>query len=329
VLLFDPQSWRLDPASWKKWHRKWFWPCLVLAVAAAAWYGVEASLAGSLPGGSSAPGLAAGIVAGLLFFGLFAFALRKWAPLSWVFRIKPTKFWLAQHIWFGLLTFPLVVLHSGLLTRWGGYLTIALLVVYLVVFLSGVYGLWMQQRLPRSLLQEIPDETIHSQIPALSGELLDEAELLVLATCGPPPDQPQGGLAILEKNLRRVRASRSGKGTGLLRVLPEMPVEDTEPLRRYFRAVIDPYLRSDTSNRSRVRLRARMKHDFRDLRLRLNPAVHPVVDALEDLCERRRQFDEQAQLHSRLHGWILFHLSFSAVLLVLLVWHAVTAIWYW
>ena len=72
-----------------------------------------------------------------------------------------------------------------------------------------------------------------------------------------------------------------------------------------------------------------MQHDFRDLRLKLDPAAHLVVDALEDLCERRRQFDEQASLHAWLHGWILFHLSFSAVLLVLLVWHVATAILYW
>jgi hypothetical protein len=45
------------------------------------------------------------------------------------------------------------------------------------------------------------------------------------------------------------------------------------------------------------------------MRLKVNPAAHSVVDALEDLCERRRQLDEQARLHGWLHGWILVHLD--------------------
>jgi hypothetical protein len=329
VLLFDPQSWNLDPHSWKQWHRRWFWPCLVIALLGAGWYAVAAVQAGTLPGGSSLPGLAAGAAAGVLFFYLFAFALRKLPVLSLYFRRRPTKFWLAQHIWLGLLTFPLVFYHSGLFTRWGGPLTVVLMVVYFLVFASGVWGLWVQQRVPRHLLQEIPDETIRSQIPQLTGELRAEAELLVLATCGPPGDDPTQALAVLQQTIPRIRATRSGKGAGLLRVLPAEPVPDTEPLRHYYRDIIDPYLQTEATSRSRLRLRARLKSDFNDLRLRINPDAHPVVDALEHLCERRRQFDEQAQLHGRLHSWILTHLSMSAALLVLLVWHAVTAVLYW
>jgi hypothetical protein len=271
--------------------------------------------------------LAAGVGAGLLFLYLFAFALRKKPGLSFFFRRRPTKYWLAQHVWLGLLTVPLVGLHSGLLTRWGGTLTIALLVVYLIVFVSGVWGLWMQQRLPRRLLQEIPDETIRSQIPVLLRELRNDAELLVLATCG--PQDPAKALAILETNRSRIHASRAGKGTGLLHVLPRAPLPDTEPLRHYFHEVIDPYLCSEPTSRSRLRVRARLEKDFRDLRLKVNPEAHAVVDALKDLCERRRQFDEQVRLHGWLHGWILVHLAFSTALIVLLLWHAATAVLYW
>jgi hypothetical protein len=329
VLLFDPQSWKLEPEIWRKWHRRWFRICLVIALAAIAWYIVEGVRRGSLPRGSSLPGLAAGGLAGLLFLYLCSYAGRKYPPLAAWFAHRPTKYWLAQHIWLGLLTFPLVCLHTSLLTRWGGMLPSVLLVVYFVVFVSGVWGLFLQQRLPRHLLQDLPDETIRSQIPQLTSELRTEAELLVLATCGPPADDPKAGLAILEEGIGRVRSSRGGKGTGLLRVLPPQPLIDTEPLRRYFHDFIDPYLRDDLSYLSKLRLRARMESDFGDLRVRVNPEAHEVVDALKDLCQRRRQFDEQVWIHSWLHGWIVVHLSFSLALLILVVWHAVSAPLFW
>ncbi len=160
-------------------------------------------------------------------------------------------------------------------------------------------------------------------------ELRNEAELLVLATCGPPVEDPRSCLKLLREGLAQIRASRALKGTGLLNLMPPSPLPDTEPLRRYFRDVIDPYLRRDLAYRSKLRLRAGLESDFRDLRLRVNPQAHPVVDALKDLCERRKQFDEEDRLHVWLHDWILIHLSMSMALLVLVVWHAVTALMYW
>ena len=43
----------------------------------------------------------------------------------------------------------------------------------------------------------------------------------------------------------------------------------------------------------------------------------------------RRQFDEQVRLHDRLHAWVGLHLCLSALLVVLLLGHAVTAPLYW
>ena len=51
------------------------------------------------------------------------------------------------------------------------------------------------------LLQDVPDETIRTQIPDLTEQLRAEAELLVLATCGPPKSGP-GAMS-----LPRVKAS--------------------------------------------------------------------------------------------------------------------------
>src|SRR5207253_6832437 len=116
-----------------------------------------------------------------------------------------------------------------------------------------------------------------------------EAELLVLATCGPPTDDgPAGGsLQVLQRNYQTLQAARTGKGTGLLRLLPADPVPDSEPLRRYFLDVIGPYLDAERAAPSRLRLRARFTYDFTELRGRLRPEVRPILDALEQLCERR------------------------------------------
>ena len=329
VLLFDPPNGRPGPSSWKRWHLRWVLICLIVTLAAGVWYAIVAYRQDSLPGGSSWPGLVAGGLAGGLFAYLFAFALRKLPIVRLWFERRPTKYWLAQHIWLGLLTFPLVLTHSALLTRWGGPLTTVLLVVYFAVMVSGVWGLYNQQTIPRQLLHEIPDEANFYQLPEMSEQFRREAELLVLATCGVPAEFPRDGLALLENSREVLEAARKGKGSGLLRVIPANVLTDTEPLRQYFRSVIDPYLRGGTSSRRAIRLQARMKADFIDLRRMVNPAALPVVDALEAVCEQRRQFDEQAQLHRRLHGWLVFHLCLSAVLLLLVSCHAVSAVWYW
>jgi hypothetical protein len=299
-----------------------------VALAAGGWYVVAAAGSEVLPGGSSWPGFVSGALAGLLFLYLFAYGLRKLPVVRLWFDRRPTKYWLAQHIWLGLLTFPLVALHSALLTRWGGPLTVLLLAVYFAVLFSGIWGLWMQQRTPRRLLHEVPDEANPYQLADLSEQYRREAELLVLATCG-PPDGAAEGLAVLHENRHVLQALRSGKGSGLLRIIPERPLPHTEALRQYFRTVIDPYLRPETSHRSALRLRARMAADFHQLRQQVNPSALPVVEALEGLCERRRQFDEQARLHRWLHAWVGAHLSLSAVLVVLVIGHAVSAVWYW
>jgi hypothetical protein len=324
VLLFDP------PNSWKlsKQHQTWAWPCLIIGLAACAWYGVTWAFSDAQPGGSSWPGIVSGIAAGLLMLYLFAYALRKVPVFSAWFGRAPTKYWLRQHIWLGLLTVPLVVAHAARISYWSP-LTMALLGVYALVIISGVWGLCFQQRVPTRLLEEIPDETIRSHIPELTNQLRAQAELLVLATCGPPKEGgPAAGLATLEANRKLLHASH-GKGSWLLAMLPPRPIPDTEALRRYFYETLDPYLGASRGTRSHLQLLARLETDFRDLHARLPTTAHPVIDALADLCKRRRQFDEQARLHAWLHTWVGVHLSLSAILVVLLVCHIATAFIHW
>ena len=57
---------------------------------------------------------------------------------------------------------------------------------------SGVWGLALQQFLPTVMLEEIPAETIHSQIDRVLAHLHDEARQLVYETCGVEEVQPDG-----------------------------------------------------------------------------------------------------------------------------------------
>src|SRR5262249_7279567 len=104
--------------------------------------------------------------------------LRRW-------RLGSAKSWLRAHIWLGLFTVPLILLHSGF--NWGGTLSTALAVLFILVIASGIFGLAMQQWLPRTMLSELPAETIASQTEHVAGTLYRDAQQIVTAICGVQP----------------------------------------------------------------------------------------------------------------------------------------------
>jgi len=135
------------------------------------------------PGGSSLPGLIFGVLGGAIILFEFLLWFRKKVR---VWRIGRAQTWLRAHIWLGLLCVPLLIYHSGF--RLGGSLSTVLMILLLIVILSGIWGLFLQQILPTRMLEQIPAETIFSQIDRLSEQLSTEARQLVQATCGLDPD---------------------------------------------------------------------------------------------------------------------------------------------
>ncbi len=317
MLLFDRESWKRN--------RPYALTCGFLALAGLIWYGVMCLLARRWLGGSSLPGLSCGIVAGLLIVYECSLVLRNRKGKQRIWNRRPALVRLRWHVWLGLLSLPLALIHGGLFCR-GGLLALTLLGVFLAVIASGVGGLALQQWSQRRLLQNIPEETIPSEITALADQLTGEAELLVLALCG-PPDLPAA--SPLKANIERVRAQRRGAGAGLLIELPPEPIAGAEVLRHYFERTIAPFLRQGTALRSPLAAPRRAEEEFHDLRSRVNPAAHSYVNLLEQLCSRRRQFDRQARIAFWLEFWVAVHLSLSAVLFLLLLWHVIVAIIYW
>src|SRR5262249_43195604 len=159
--------------------------------------------------------------------------------------------WLRAHIWLGLLCLPLLVYHSGF--RLGGTLSTVLMVLLLIVIASGIWGLALQQVLPRYLLEEVPAETIYSQIDRLSQRLLREARQLVRTTCGPTADEEPvapveaeeeaGASSTTHLVVGAVRAVGRVQGKVLETRTPPEPVPGSEALRPFFQDTIAPYLR--------------------------------------------------------------------------------------
>ena len=313
-----------------KQHLFWIVLAVVLTGGAIVWY-VSASLAEARwPGGSSKVGFACGVAGGLIILFEFLLWPRK-KVRTW--RIGRVKTWMAAHIWLGLACFPLLVLHSGFYL--GGTLSTVLMVLLTLVIASGIWGLALQQIIPKVMLAEIPSETIYSQIGHLMELSRRDAERLVLATCGPAEgergavveevDEPAPAFLVVGAQ----RTAGRTQGVVLQTQVPKAPVPGTEPLREFFRAKVVPFLRGGDATGSPLQFKNRAQGMFQALRTQLDVRAHATVDVLENLCEQRRQLDRQSRLHVWLHNWLLVHLPVSVALVVLMFVHVYVALKYW
>src|SRR5207237_4121236 len=118
-----------------------------------------------------------GLTLGAIAFGIFIFAALLGVRKKLLrLHIGSVQSWMRAHIWLTLLTIPLVILHSGF--RLGGPMTILLLLLYVIVMVSGIYGLILQHRMPRLMQERVPVETIYQQIPHVRAKLREAAEQL-------------------------------------------------------------------------------------------------------------------------------------------------------
>lgn len=314
-------------------HLPWIVACLVVSALAIVWFIMACVGEAAFPSGSSLPGFTFGVAGGAICF--FEFLLWPRKKLR-TMRIGRTQAWMRAHIWLGLLAVPLLVLHTGF--RWGGPLSTVLMVLFLVVVASGVWGLVLQQFLPRMLLQDVPAETIYSQIDRVVHQYTEEADRLVLATCGPEVG-PNG--EVMRPDAAReepapspvlvvgaVRSAGSVQGRVLLTRAPTAPVPNSEALRHFFRDAVKPYLVAGAASGSALADPTRSASVFEEVRTRVPPAAHGAVAALADLCGQRRQFDVQARVHFWLHNWLCVHLPLSAALIVLMFVHVFKALKY-
>jgi len=289
-------------------HRSWFGFTLVASVAVAGCYLLYSAASPYGPSGGSWPGLAFGIAGTtvMAFEGLLA-ARRKLRTV----RMGSAQVWMRAHIWLGLLAAVLILCHAGFAL--GGPLTTALMALFLLVVASGVYGLVLQQFLPRLMTERVPLETIHSQIRNVHQALDAEARATVESVTG---------VVSTEEQAQAGSASDEQKWKSIERAAPaSIPAPAAAPVRALYENEVRPYLLRSENER-------RQPPDLQAAALTISPDLHAVIEKLRALCEESRQLEVQRRLHAWLHNWLFVHAPLSFALFVLVGVHVYFALRY-
>ncbi|GIW81133.1 MAG: hypothetical protein KatS3mg105_2940 [Gemmatales bacterium] len=283
-------------------HKKWIVATVVLSAAAFGFYHwMDWRTPGRLTGGTTV-GLWYGIIGSLLmiYAGLLS-ALRK-VPAWW--WLGPRSVWLRGHIWLGLLSVVFILLHSGY--RFGGTLEKILWVVFALTIATGIFGLLLQQFLPRMITSRVPCEAPYEQIPHLCKVMRRKAEEALRNIWS---TEAQGTLASVQMSQNVLGAKMQ--------------------LQEFCEKQIWPFLNEKYQRSSLLANPVKAETAFD--RLRALPGLNEVKEhlaELEQLCEERRLLAEQERLHHWLHGWLLLHIPLSLALLFLGLAHAFTALYY-
>lgn len=286
-------------------QKRWIVIASILTVAGVGLYLIYVAVwPGEARGGSSI-GLWYGTIGSLMMIYAGGLSFLRRIPSWWWVGKRQTH--LRGHIWFGLASFFFVLCHSGF--SWGGPLEIILWIVTGAVLITGIYGLLLQQILPRLLTTRVVAEAPYEQIPRLCQVMRRKADDLVDSVCGEYDARQQDIL-----NTRQaVKFQEDGK----------------LQLRAFFEQDIRPFLASELPARSPLLNPLQTEARFTKLR-RLSGLEDrsKELDDLARLCEERRQLNDQERIHFWLHSWLLLHIPLSVALLVLGIAHAVTALYY-
>src|SRR5438067_6112083 len=140
----------------------------------------------------NAGGTPLGLIFGTIALSIFVFAALLGARKKVVlWRIGTVQRWLRAHIWLTLLTIPLVILHTGF--RLGGPMTTLILVLYVIVMVSGIYGLILQHYMPSVMMDRLPAESVYEQIPHIRAQLVAAAAKMRDSFKPTPPTKSDAG----------------------------------------------------------------------------------------------------------------------------------------
>ena len=286
-------------------HRSWLVASVAIIGMAALLYGVYRGPASGNPMGGTQLGLTFGIIgfAFMIFAGLLG--ARKKVP---VWRVGRAQTWMRGHLWLGLLSLPMILLHSGF--RYGHGLTAVLMTLLIVVVASGIFGAALQHYMPRIMTREVTMETIYEEIGHVRAQLLEEAEELIAKAAAAPEKAAAAG----------TQDSQTSSTVA--------PADEAAPLRNFFDNELKPFLEKPENRGSALGDAARARSAFLHLRTLVPPALHTAIDDLENVCEEERQLMLQSRFHLWLHAWLLLHIPLSLALLLLGAIHAVNALRY-
>jgi hypothetical protein len=221
------------------------------------------------------------LFAAMLF--LTFFNLRKRIPFL---RLGNASVWLQLHVYVGIFSGALFFVHIG--WSWpAGIFHQLLASIYLIVFVTGVLGLWISRTFPRMLTVggcEIPFE----RIPYARSRLREEAEALVMAG--------------VDGQTSPVIAEFYSKEIGMF--------------------FTRPYNRWSHLRQSRAPQAAHISR-FDEVQRYARKGEREMLDHLRDLVARKHMLDYQYSLQSALRLWLFAHIPLSYSLLVFSVLHII------
>lgn len=313
----------INSKTWPS-HRSWCLAAIAITIPFAAWWCYDAWQLRTWMTGSSRAGFTLGILgAALIAFEFMIWPRKRLRAQYW---LGPGLWWMKAHVWLGIPTLVFSILHTGFYL--GGPLSTTLLLLFLGVMASGVFGLYLQQHIPRRLMLEVPSETLYSQIDTVMADLRRDAQRIAATVCGAAAVMGTKRMENFAQPFGLPAGQHMpGHGSDSLNQTQSISPAASE-LMHFYTKYIDPYLYRRLA-RNPLSSGARSSSMFYDLRRRTEASAHPAIDALEAICEQRRQLSRQAQLHAMLHVWLQVHLPLSIALVILLAMHAWVAMMYW
>jgi hypothetical protein len=219
---------------------------------------------------------------------LTLFNARKKLPFMPVFKAST---WMQVHIYAGLFSVAVFLLHTGFKFPNGTFET-ALAAVFVIVSISGIVGLYLTRSLPRKMTN-FGQPVIYEQIPARRRQIQDEAEALVLDA-----EAELHSSSITDFYLAS--------------------------LRPYLRAHAPALFALHTSG-ARIR---RLDEQMGSISRYLADGERPVLELLRGLVDAKRNLDYQQSSQRLLRLWLFIHIPFTYSLLILAFAHGALALAY-
>lgn len=284
-----------------KTHKSWCLVTIVALIVASVLYVVYARSMPYGPYGGSWQGMLFGIAGAMCMIYAGLLSGRKALPGA---QLGTVQFWLKGHLWVGFLSVPLIFFHTGF--RFGGPFEIVLMACFLLVIVSGIYGLILQQFLPRLLTTVAPAQAISEQIPVACQRLLDHVDRIVLPLCrADQPATPQPEPSVTNQAYTPERE-----------------------LYEFYTQTLRTFLRPDADRGHVMVNRTLALAQLSQLEGSMPPRLQPAIREMKTAYEERRQLMSQSHIHFWLHNWLLLHIPLSLALLVLSLVHVAISMYY-
>jgi hypothetical protein len=198
------------------------------------------------------------------------------------------------------------------------------MVLFVLVFVSGIFGAVLQHYMPRIITERVPMETIYEQIGRVRQQLVDEADAIATDL----HSALQGELALAGEKQRATAASAGTRGGSNYAAGLGANDRAAAALIDLYQKKVRPFLLHTTGPKPEFADPAQSSPMFAQLRVLVPREDWPKLQDLESICEEKRQLDRQRRMHKVLHSWLLVHIPTSYALILLGAVHAVYALRY-